>query len=64
MNKRTNFLKAIRVDLTLELLPITGRLEAAWIRAASNVPLEVAGRALALPLERCSLDRVDVRLAC
>lgn len=54
MTPRTDTLTACRVDLTLMLLPAIGMLEAAWTLAANEVPLEVAARVLALPLERRS----------
>jgi hypothetical protein len=52
MESRTDTLTACRVDLTLLLLPAIGQWEAAWTLATNNVPLEVAARVLALPLER------------
>jgi hypothetical protein len=56
MTPRTDHLTACRVDLTLILLPIIGRWEAAWTLAANDVPLEVAARVLAEPAKR----RIDV----
>lgn len=52
MSQRTDLITGYRVDLTLILLPTIGWLEAAWMLAANNVPLEVAARVLALPRER------------
>lgn len=52
MKPRTDYLTASRVDLTLMLLPLIGRWEAACTLAVNDVPLEVAARVLALPLER------------
>lgn len=52
MIERTDLITACRVDLTLILLPAIGRLEAACTLAANDIPLEVAARVLALPLER------------
>jgi hypothetical protein len=52
MTPRTDTITACRVDLTLMLLPAIGWWEAAWTLAANNVPLEVAARVLALPMER------------
>jgi hypothetical protein len=52
MTPRTDLITASRVDLTLILLPLIGRWEAAWTLAANDVPLEVAARVMALPLER------------
>jgi hypothetical protein len=56
MTERTDLITASRVDLTLLLLPAIGWLEAAWTLAANDVPLEVAARVLALPLERRASD--------
>lgn len=56
MEKRADTITACRVDLTLLLLPVIGRWEAAWTLAANDVPLEVAARVLALPLERRFFD--------
>ena len=55
MTKRTDLITACRVDLTLMLLPAIGWKEAALTLAANDVPLEVAARVLALPLERRAL---------
>jgi hypothetical protein len=52
MKPRTDHLTAARVDLTLVLLPLIGRWEAAWTLAANDVPLEVAARVLAEPSKR------------
>jgi hypothetical protein len=52
MTPRTDHITAMRVDLTLMLLPAISWWEAAWALAANGVPLEVAARVLALPLER------------
>jgi hypothetical protein len=52
MTPRTDHLTAARVDLTLILLPLIGRWEAAWTLAANDVPLEVAARVMALPRQR------------
>jgi hypothetical protein len=52
MTPRTDTITACRVDLTLMLLPAIGWWEAAWTLAANGVPLEVAARVLALPMER------------
>jgi hypothetical protein len=52
MTPRTDHLTACRVDLTLILLPLIGRWEAAWTLAANDVPLEVAARVLAEPAKR------------
>jgi hypothetical protein len=61
MTKRTDLITACRVDLTLLLLPAIGWLEAACTLAANDVPVDVAARVLALPLERravgsCAVD--------
>jgi hypothetical protein len=56
MTERTDLITASRVDLTLILLPAIGWLEVAWTLAANDVPLEVAARVLALPLERRASD--------
>ena len=56
MTERTDIITASRVDLTLILLPVIGWLEAASTLAANDVPLEVAARVLALPLERRASD--------
>lgn len=52
MTPRADLVTASRVDLTLILLPLIGQWEAAWTLAANEVPLDVAARVLALPLER------------
>jgi hypothetical protein len=52
MMPRTDHLTASRVDLTLILLPLIGRWEAAWTLAINQVPLEVAARVLAEPTKR------------
>ena len=52
MNQRTDLITAMRVDLTLILLPAIGWLEAATTLATNEVPLEVAARVMALPMER------------
>jgi hypothetical protein len=52
MTPRTDYLTACRVDLTLILLPLIGRWEAAWTLAANDVPLEVAARVMAEPRRR------------
>jgi hypothetical protein len=52
MAKRIDLITARCVDLTLMLLPAIGWEEAAWTLAANDVPLEVAARVLALPLQR------------
>lgn len=52
MNERIDQLTAMRVDLTLILLPLIGWLEASVTLAANEVPLEVAARVMALPMER------------
>jgi hypothetical protein len=52
MKPRTDHLTAARVDLTLILLPLISRWEAAWTLAANGVPLEVAARVLAEPRRR------------
>lgn len=62
MTERTDLITACRVDLTLILLPAIGWWEAAWTLAVNDVPLEVAARVLALPLERrptCQIGQVD-----
>lgn len=51
-SRRTDLITASRVDLTLMLIPLISRWEAAWTLAANDVPLEVAARVLALPRER------------
>lgn len=51
MIQRTDIVTASRVDLTLELLPLIGWLEASCTLARSGVPLEVAARVLAMPAE-------------
>jgi hypothetical protein len=56
MNERTDLITAMRVDLTLMLLPAIGWWEAAETLAMNDVPLEVATRVLALPMERRSLE--------
>lgn len=52
MTPRTDFLTAVRVDLTLLLLPAITWIEASCMLAARGVPADVAARVLALPLER------------
>jgi hypothetical protein len=52
MNERIDLHTAMRVDLTLILLPAIGWIEAAVALAENDVPLEVAARVLALPMER------------
>jgi hypothetical protein len=59
MTPRTDLITASRVDLVLILLPVVGWLQAACSLAASDVPLEVAARVLALPEQRrlCSVPK-------
>jgi len=52
MTTRSDLITASRVDLVLALLPMISNLEAACALAQCRVPLEVAARVLALPLER------------
>lgn len=58
MTRRTDYITAMRVDLTLMLLPAITWWEASWALAANDVPLEVAARVLALPLERRQFAQV------
>jgi len=60
MTERTDLITASRVDLTLILLPLIGRWEAAWTLAANDVPLEVAARVLALPGARRDMRSVEL----
>jgi hypothetical protein len=62
MTPRTDHLTATRVDLTLILLPLIGRWEAAWTLAENHVPLEVAARVLAEPRRRRP-DRLPANLS-
>jgi hypothetical protein len=48
----TDLFTASKVDMTLILLPAIGRWETSWMLAASGVPLEVASRVMAVPVER------------
>jgi len=52
MTPRTDFITASPVDATLILLPLIGWLEASVTLATNDVPLDVAARALALPMAR------------
>jgi hypothetical protein len=52
MIERTDPITAAKVDATLILLPLIGWLEASCTLAASQVPVEVAARVMALPMFR------------
>jgi hypothetical protein len=52
MIERTDTLTAARVDATLILLPLIGRMEASRTMAMNGVPVEVAARVMTLPMAR------------
>lgn len=52
MIERTDIVTAARVDAILTLSPLIGWLDLSCALAASGVPLEVAVRVIASPLER------------
>jgi hypothetical protein len=60
MTSRTDLIIASRVDLILTLLPMITKFEAACALAESGVPLEVAARVLALPLERRAVLQITL----
>lgn len=61
MIDRTDVLTAIRVDLTIILLPKIGWLAASCMLAANHVPLDVAIRVLAQPRERRHVEIAPLR---
>ncbi|QJE03031.1 hypothetical protein HH212_26095 [Massilia forsythiae] len=61
MTPRTDLITASRVDLALILLPAITWLQASCMLAASGVPVEVAARVMALPLERRMIDALRFR---